>query len=263
MDLNLIKDALVELGVTPPPVFFYETTDSTNERAREYARLHPESKSPALFIAEKQTAGRGRRGRRFFSEAGVGIYMTLLLYPKEQGALIGRITARSAVALSEAISSLAPVRPSIKWVNDLYLGGKKIAGILAEGESLPDGSFGHLALGMGINVYKTPLPEEISDIATSIEAVCQEKIQREALIARIIKNLLFPDLTEGELLEKYRSLSLVRGKEITVIPYGADSYGATAVEILDDYSLLVRREGGELIRLSSGEVSTRVKEKDN
>ena len=258
MNLNLIKEALWELGVTPPPIFLYDKTDSTNERAREYARLHPENKAPALFIAEEQTAGRGRRGRRFFSEKGVGIYMSALLFPDERGAELGRITARSAVALSEAISSLAPVSPGIKWVNDLYLNGKKIAGILAEGETSPDGEAAYLVLGMGINVYKTPLPEEISDIATSIEAECKAKISREALIARIIKNLLFSALSEKELLEKYRSLSLVIGKQIAVLPYGIDSYPATAIKILDDYSLLVRREDGGYEKLSSGEVSTKI-----
>lgn len=257
MDTLKITEFLGKSGIASPKIFYYRVTDSTNTRAAEYARANPENRTPAVFIADAQSAGRGRRGRSFFSEAGVGVYLSILLYPTERGADATRATARAAVALSEAVSALSPISPSIKWVNDLYAGGKKLAGILAEGEMAEDGKISRLVLGMGINVYKTTFPKEISKTATSIEAECGERISREMLVAEIIKNLLSPSLTEEEILRKYRERSFIVGREITVLK-ATESYEARAVEILDDYSLLIEKPDGSREKLFTGEVSTRV-----
>ena len=226
---KLLTEALRELGDKAPRIFLYEKTDSTNTRAREYAREHPENKSPVIFIAESQSAGRGRRGRSFVSEGGVGIYMSLLLYPEKRGADATKITAEAAVALADAIKELSSLRPRIKWVNDIYAGGKKLAGILTEAV--------------------------MSSIATSIEEECNERISRELLVFKAVKNLLSDGINESEILRKYRESSLLIGEEITVLPLSGEPYFARALEILDDYSLSVEREDGKKERLFTGEVS--------
>ena len=257
VNIALLKELLGSAGESPE-IFYYEKTDSTNTRAREYARENRDNRKPKLFIAEEQTAGRGRRGRSFFSEGGVGIYMTLLLYPDERGRDAARLTARAAVALTDALYRLTSLKPQIKWVNDVYVGEKKLSGILAEGEMSSDGNLGFVILGMGINVYKTAFPDEISTIATSIENECGERISREELSAEIIKNLLCSPKSEKEILEKYRERNLVLGREITVLPIGKEPYTATAVDVLDDYSLLVKTDSGESISVFSGEVSVKL-----
>ena len=95
MNITQLSELLLNAGLSPE-IFYYEKTDSTNTRAREYAKEFRNNREPKLFIAEEQTAGRGRRGRSFFSEGGVGIYMTLLLYPDERGRDAARLTARAA-----------------------------------------------------------------------------------------------------------------------------------------------------------------------
>lgn len=255
MDHLAIRDILARHFSTVPEIFYYECTDSTNTRAREYARANREGREPKIFIAEEQSAGRGRRGRSFHSAEGAGIYLTLLLYPDERGRDATRLTARAAVALLDALLSLTSLSPRIKWVNDIYSGDKKLAGILAEGEMDSDGNPSFIILGMGINVYKIALPEDISHIATSIEAESGERISREMLCAEIIKNVMLPSYSEEKILEKYRERNLVIGREITVLPIGSEPYNATAVNILEDYSLLVEKSDGDRRAIFSGEVS--------
>lgn len=257
MNITQLSELLLNAGLSPE-IFYYEKTDSTNTRAREYAKEFRNNREPKLFIAEEQTAGRGRRGRSFFSEGGVGIYMTLLLYPDERGRDAARLTARAAVALTDALCKLTSLSPKIKWVNDVYVKSKKLSGILAEGEMSSDGKAGFVILGMGINVYKTAFPDDISSIATSIEDECGERISREALCCEIIKNLLAEPESEEEILKKYREKSLVIGREITVLPIGKEPYPARAVDILNDYSLLVKTDSGESISVFSGEVSVKL-----
>jgi len=254
LDILKAAEILSKAGLSPE-IFYYESTDSTNTRAREYAKEHRGNREAKIFIAEEQSAGRGRRGRRFFSAAGAGIYMTLLLYPDGRGKDATLLTARAAVALTDALAELTSLSPMIKWVNDIYSGTRKLAGILAEGEMSSDGNAAYIILGMGINVYKTELPEDISSIATSIEAECGERISREELCAEIIKNLLKEKWDEKKALAKYRERSLVLGKEITVLPIGGESYPAVATDLLDDYSLLVKKADGTELSVYSGEVS--------
>ncbi len=259
LDEIKIRARLKALGVTAPKIITYSLTDSTNTRAREFAKSHQENKTPTVFIADGQTNGRGRRGRSFFSEQGAGIYISFLIYPEARGADATRVTAHAAVALAEAVSAITPLQPKIKWVNDIYAGEKKLAGILAESEMSEDGNVAFLVVGMGINVYKTPLPAEISATATSVEAECSERVSRESLCAEIIKRFLLSSMPEEHILARYRALSLVTGKEITVTRISGESYTAKAAEILDDYSLLIKRPDGSSERIFTGEVSTRIK----
>jgi BirA family biotin operon repressor/biotin-[acetyl-CoA-carboxylase] ligase len=247
-----IEEKLAELSITSPKIFFYDETDSTNTRAIEHAKA-AQSKENAVFIANCQSAGRGRRGRDFVSNKGAGIYISLLTFPKENGAEATHATARAAVCTARAIEALCPCNIQIKWVNDLYLGGKKLAGILTEGEMTSDGRVAYQVVGIGINVYKSAISDEISSIATSLEEENGLTPDRSALVAQIIKEFMCAD---GNCYHEYKSRSLVIGKKVTVLKLN-ESYEATALDINEDFSLLVDRDG-KAERLFTGEISLKI-----
>ncbi len=259
LDFELLKNRL-SAYVPKERIFTYPLTDSTNTRALEYARAGGES--PAVFIAEEQTGGRGRRGRSFVSNPEAGIYITLLYTPKCSDDT-ERITARAAVALRRAIWRVCGVAAGIKWVNDLYAKGpletdKKLSGILAEAATSEEGKIDRIAVGMGINVYKNAISDEISDIATSLEEVSGKRFSREDIILALTKEF-YLDRREEDILREYRAASLTLNRAVTVYPHGDEPYDATVTEILDDYSLLVKTDDGETKRVFSGEVRTRLK----
>ena len=247
-----IENQLHKLGIQPPKIVFFEETDSTNTRAREYAK-EAGDKQNVIFIANSQSAGRGRRGRSFVSEKGAGIYMSILTYPSESGADATQTTARAAVNLARAIESVCPCEIKIKWVNDLFLGGKKLAGILTEGEMDSNGKIAYQVVGMGINVYKNAVSGEISTIATSIEEQTGHGIDRSKLSAAIIKEFLDSD---DNPIEEYRTRSCITGENVTVVKL-TESYVAKVIGIDDDYALLIERDG-KVERLFTGEVSLRI-----
>lgn len=247
-----IIDELNKLGVPPIEIHFYECTDSTNTRAKEWAKYSAE-KRPAVFIANEQSAGRGRRGRSFVSEKGAGIYISILTYPEESGADATATTARAAVTLAKATESLSDCDIKIKWVNDLYLGGKKLAGILTEGEMDKNGKIAYQVVGMGINVYKNAISDEISDIATSIEDETGRVIDRSKLAAAIIKYHLYYN---GDFYTEYKSRSFIIGKRVTVMKL-SESYEAKVVDIDSDFSLIIERDGKQE-RLFTGEISIKI-----
>ena len=248
-----IIEELKKLGVNPPKIIYYELTDSTNPRAKEYAKENPDNKEPVVFIANAQSAGRGRRGRSFISNEGAGIYMSILSYPDKKGADATTVTAKTAVAMTKAVESLCDCDIQIKWVNDLYLGGKKLAGILVEGEMNNEGEIAHQVVGMGINVYKNAISDEICDIATSIESETGKGIDRSKLAAAIIKYHL--NYT-GDFYTEYKSRSFIIGKKVTVMKL-SKSYEAEVVDIDRDFSLIIDC-AGKTERLFTGEISLKV-----
>ena len=248
-----IIEELKKIGVQPPKIIYYDLTDSTNTRAKEYAKENPENKEPVVFIANAQSAGRGRRGRSFVSNAGAGIYVSILTYPDEQAEDSTAVTAKAAVALAKSVESLSKCETKIKWVNDLYLGGKKLAGILVEGETKENGKIAYQVVGMGINVYKNAISDEISEIATSIEGELNRVPDRCALAAEIVKNFLFAD---SHYYEEYIARSFVIGKEVTVIKL-TESYSAKVIDINTDFSLTIKHSG-KTERLFSGEISLKI-----
>ena len=259
LDFDLLKKSLSGL-FSEDKIFLYELTDSTNTRALEYGRAG--GMTPAVFIAEEQTGGRGRRGRSFVSNPDAGIFITFLLSPQKVGGTEGA-TAFAAVSAREAIIDSAKVCTEIKWVNDLYAKtpsneNKKLAGILAE-SVIENSKVSKIAIGMGINVYKNAISEEISDIATSIEEASGKRINREDLILSLSANML-KEKSPEKILGEYRKNSFTVGKTVEVRPHDAPPYEAFAEEILEDYSLLIRKDDGERQRIFSGEVSIKSKE---
>ena len=138
-------------------------------------------------------------------------------------------------------------------MNDIYLGGKKLAGILTEGEMQSDGKIAYQVVGMGINVYKNAISNEISGIATSLESELNQAPDRSTLAARIIKESLYQS---GEYYEEYKSRSFIIGKKVTVIKL-TESYEAKVVDIDRDFSLIIERDGKQE-RLFTGEISLKI-----
>ena len=248
-----IEEEIQNIGVPSPKIIYYEQTDSTNTRAKEFAESNPENREPIIFIANSQTAGRGRLGRSFVSNSGAGIYISILTYPNERGADATAITARAAVALAKAVESLCKCEIKIKWVNDLFLGGKKLAGILTEGKMEKDGKIAYQVVGMGINVYKKAISDEINGIATSIEGETNCAPDRSKLAATIIKEFL----TDGEdYYAEYKARSFIIGKKVTVIKL-TEQYEAKVIDINEDFSLTIERDG-ESEKLFTGEISLKI-----
>lgn len=242
-----IKDALnPEMGL-----MLYESIDSTNTEARRYALSG--GKTPCAFLAETQTAGRGRVGRSFYSPKDTGIYLSLLLEsPKELFDTV-MLTTASAVAIRRAILSVTGIATGIKWVNDLYYKGKKISGILAE--SLTVGDRRYVIIGVGINLNTESFPEELRDKAGSLGAVGV----RNALAAECIKRLfqVASDPMNEEIIKEYREGSVVLGEAVVYTENGVSRSGV-ASHIDDRGRLLVIHPDGSEKLLSSGEISLRV-----
>jgi BirA family biotin operon repressor/biotin-[acetyl-CoA-carboxylase] ligase len=169
------------------------------------------------------------------------------------------ITAYAAVCVCRAIEELAPVKAQIKWVNDVYLNGKKTAGILTEGEFLPAScEFSYVAVGIGVNLYSLPFPTELSAIATDVESQSGVKIHPCDLIYKIIMMLRNFESERDSFIEEYRRRSTLIGKTVTV-ELLSGSYSATVLGIDDEARLIIETTDG-ITHLATGEVSVRAAE---
>ncbi len=236
----------------------FDELPSTNTYLKEVAKKGFLKNSVA--IAKSQTKGKGRQDRRFFSPKDTGIYMSILSKPSLPASKSVLITAAAAVAVSEAIEAICNKSPKIKWVNDLILENKKICGILCEGVINTENSmFDYTVLGIGINLYKPEnnFDEEIKDIAGYIT---QTHIQglKNRLISEIINRYFYytSNLENKEFLEKYKKLSCVLGKEITVMKENPQK--ALALDIDDNCRLRVKYPCGKTELLYSGEISIKL-----
>jgi len=233
----------------------YDVTDSTNTRAKEYVLAG--EREAAVFVANTQTAGRGRMGRSFFSPKDTGIYLSLLI-PVE-GPLAGAVslTSGAAVAVARAIAAVTGIEVAIKWVNDLYYRGRKVCGILAESFVWEDVRY--VILGVGVNLDTEDFPEELRERAGSL--LKKNEGDRLSLTVSMIEHL-YEMMTESgseRWIEEYRSRSMVLGQPI-VYWIGGETRHGQAVAIEEDGALVVLRENGERERLSSGEITLRVTE---
>lgn len=211
-----------------------------------------------VVIADEQTGGRGRMGRAFYSPAGSGIYLSLLLRPvNADPRQTVTLTAAAAVALCQAVETVSENGPQIKWVNDIFLNGRKISGILSEAAfGLESGVPEYVVVGVGINAY-TPeggFPPELAEIAG---ALWERPVPggKNRLAAEFLNHFwkFYAACDSGVFLEDYRRRSLVVGKDITVVAGGVET-PAHALGIDDNCRLLVRYESGETAALSYGEV---------
>ena len=242
------------------PSYRIEGVDAIDSTNSELKRRNLKTKT--LLFANTQSGGRGRLGRSFFSPRG-GLYFSLAL-PLQlniDSALL--ITSVAAVAVSEALSEIAGIETSIKWVNDLYMGDKKLCGILTEGIiSMETKTLATAIIGIGINLH-LPIDRFPSDLQTIVASAFDSErplpIDPHLLVCRIAADIekrieAFPDRS---FLEIYRKRSNLIGKAVRV-HQGSCSYQAQVLGIDDDAHLLIVDETGKTHSLSSGEVSIRL-----
>lgn len=230
--------------------------DSTNNRAKALAAEG--APHGTLVCGRTQTGGRGRFGRKFHSPEGSGIYISFVLRPKLPVDRAVMITSMTAVAVARAIERLADVEVQIKWVNDLYIDGKKVCGILCEaGVDFESGQLEYAVVGIGVNTARMEFPAELANIATSVGNACGRDISKNELIAEICKCMeeLYAQLEDGSFMAENRARSNVIGRNIAVIR-GNERFSARAVDIDDQGSLVVETDKGTQI-VRSGEISIR------
>ncbi len=254
------------LGDMPVAVYLYDTVDSTNTEAKRYA---DRDCGPALYIARTQTAGRGRLGRSFHSPADTGLYLTLSFPASRPLDESVRITALAAVAAAVAVETHTAVSPGIKWVNDLYLGGGKLAGILTESVIRPDGA-ARLIVGLGMNLTTTAFPEDLRAPAASLfapsEAHCATPALIGALAGAFARHLLalesgrVSEVLPGDTdcLAYYRRHLCYIGERV-ICTRGDISFEGIVLGVNHDFDLQVQTEAG-LMELHTGEISIRRRE---
>lgn len=235
-------------------VYAYDTLSSTNDEARRLAASGKIS-LPALVISDRQTSGRGRMGRSFFSPSGTGIYMSLLFRAGESLDGTVRITTAAAVAAAMAIEKLLNIEVSIKWVNDVYVGDKKVCGILCESFASESGER-FAVVGIGINLFSQEFPEELRGIAASLDAKGITREEMAACVADILCGF-YENISDGAIMDYYRAHSCVLDKTVSFTESGVDRIGK-AISIEDSGALVVELEGGERRTLLSGEITLRV-----
>lgn len=262
--------------------------DSTNNVLKQYAA--DGERRDMVLLAEQQSAGRGRRGRSFFSPEGTGLYMSLLLHPDAAPQEAAMLTTLTAAAAARAVEKVSGGETEIKWVNDVRMRGKKISGILTEGStSMEEGKLEYVVVGIGINIYEPEggFPEEVRDVAGAVFAshVPKENL-RNCLAAEFLKNFMeyYRNFPARDYLEEYRKRSFVIGKRVRIISPGrepeqrkgpgAEDAGCNAeanarasarasalvLGIDDDCHLKVQYDDGRVEYLSSGEISIRPEE---
>lgn len=211
-----------------------------------------------VLIAERQENGKGRMGRRFHSPKGTGLYMSILLRPQFSAEQSLGITTAAAVAVAGAIDQLTGQRSQIKWVNDVYLHGKKVCGILTEAAlDFENGNLNYAVLGMGVNLQEPPggFPAELKDVAGAIFA--ETPPQAHAKLAAEILNRFFAFYRAMPLrnyMREYRERSLLTGLEIS-FQQGDRTWEGVVEGIDDDARLLVRLPDRTVKALGAGEVS--------
>lgn len=231
-------------------IFSYKTIDSTNEEGK---RLINETQGPFLVVSEEQTKGKGRLGRPFYSPSQTGIYMSLVYPFQEDVEMALRLTTLTSVAVSKAIEKLTGITVGIKWVNDVYLQGKKIAGILTEGiTSLESGRIETVIIGIGINIRTEEFPEEIRGTAASINI---KNLIRNQLIAEIVNEFYRLLEDPSQYIDYYRDHHILQGKEVYYLYRGEKNYGK--VLGVTDMGELILEQKGKKITISSGEVTIR------
>ena len=252
-------------ALLPPDSLFagkiqvFSSVDSTNTRLKALAADGaPEG---TVVLAEGQSAGRGTRGRCFYSPAGQGLYLSVLLRPRVELEQLLTLTGWAAVALGEGIQAACGARADIKWLNDLYLNGRKLCGILTElsllGES---GEPDYVVLGAGVNLTQNRADfaaQGLGDIATSLalEGFAPERHHLAACVLSALEEMVRPFPRQApQWLARYRSHCLTPGRRVA-FQDGPEQHTGTAVAVDDRFSLVIRGDDGTMRTLSSGTVT--------
>lgn len=261
-DTNLLSVEGIRLHLANPEVCvkIYKEVNSTNQAAKEEA-IAGQASHGSFVVGLRQTAGRGRRGRSFFSPKDSGMYLSIILQP--QGTLQESLllTTAAATAVYKAVEKVCGISLDIKWVNDLFYGGKKVCGILTEAiTDFESGNIEYAIVGIGLNLYQSAdgFPKELQDVAGALYPTAEEaqSMDRNRLAAEIV-NCLLEETADLKLSPEYVNRNMIPGNEIQITD-GVSSRRAYALEIAGDGRLRVREEDGSEKMLSYGEVSVSV-----
>ena len=247
-----------------PHVVLFDEIDSTNTECKRRIQEIPYGEDifshipeGTVFLSDYQTAGRGRMGKAFLSPKGSGLYFSILTKPRGENKNPLVLTCHAAVAVKRAVQELFGIKLSIKWVNDLFYKGKKLVGILAEGQLSDSSSLAYCIMGIGINLLlpESGFPEELSNIAGALFDYHEEKkenINRNQFLASILFHY-FSLLDQDKVEEEYRTENILLTKDILFTENHQDFLGRVE-GILEDGALSVRCRDGSTKIVSSGEV---------
>ncbi|MDD5722229.1 MAG: biotin--[acetyl-CoA-carboxylase] ligase [Syntrophales bacterium] len=255
---NEVKEGLKTSVFGKSRIFHFSDTDSTNLQAEHLANEGaPEG---TVVVAEWQTRGRGRRGRSWFSPTGEGICASFILRPQISPNEAPKLTLMASVAVAEAILACAPVNASIKWPNDVLIGGRKVAGILTEMKAEMDRVY-HVVIGVGINVNTTreSLPSDIRDKATSLFIETGRFFSRAVILRTCLElleeyNKTFKTHGFDPIMKRWKQLTKMIGTKISVDVIDT-TYTGIFQDINEDGFLIMRDQEGMLRRIISGDVS--------
>ena len=241
----------------PCRVFKFNTVDSTNSEAKRILEKQP-FLCPIAVVADGQTGGRGRQGKSFYSPDGTGIYMSVAFAVKNNQD-ITFFTAAVSVAVAEAIESYSDKKTAVKWVNDIYIDGFKVCGILCESVfiNVGDESKRYIIAGVGVNLSTENFPKDLQKTAASVGKISCSK---NKLIAKIADNIfeVFENPDTDVIFKKYREKSYVIGKNISYLENNVWHIGY-AKDIDRSGGLIVETPDGKTVVLSGGEITLRVK----
>ena len=240
-------------------LYWYDTIDSTNTRAKELAR----EGAPAgtVLVAGNQTGGRGRLGRSFSSPAGMGVYLSVILRPNCKAEQLMHLTCAVAVAACTAVEKASGVIPSVKWINDLVCGKEKLGGILTEMSVSNNSIVEWAVVGIGINCCqnKDDFPPEIREMATSLFLQTGKPCSPALLAAQLTQALYDINKTISQkeyIMNLYKQRCITLGQKILVVRGDESAYGE-ALDLDENGGLLVRFADGSEKFVNSGEVSIR------
>ncbi len=237
----------------PWQIHRYEVVTSTNDVAAQLAEQGADE--GCVVVAEAQSAGRGRHGRAWLSPAGAGLYVSAVLRPRAD--VVPLVTIAAGVGIAEGIKAATGLDPTLKWPNDVFVGGRKLAGILAEAGSSATG-VPHVVVGFGINVLPAAFPPEVASRATSLEGELGRPIDSHLLLGACLDGLAirYADLRSARAASvadawRARAATMLRRQ---VEWHLGDTFARGVAESIDDTgALLVRTEAG-VVRVISGNV---------
>lgn len=239
-------------------IIYQQTMDSTNTQAK---RLGEEGAlNGTVVVTERQTAGKGRRGKTWISPPG-NIYFTFLLRPEVVVDRASIITLVSALALAKAIDAVTDLDTQIKWPNDVIANGKKLCGILTESSTDLE-YINYVVVGIGVNCNQTEFPEEIQDIASSIRNETGAEVDRAEILGTFLDYFekyyeIFLETEDmSQLAEEYNAILVNRGKEVRILEKDREKI-MRAIAIDDRGGLVVEDRQGRQETIISGEVSVR------
>lgn len=237
---------------------YYEEIDSTNTRAKEWAKEGAQAGS--MVLAEMQNSGKGRLGRLWVSPSGVGIWMSIILRPDVMPVNVPQVTLVAGLSMCKAIRQVTGLEAQIKWPNDIVVASKKVCGILTEMSATME-KVNYVVVGVGVNVNTTEFDESIP-YASSLAREGQKQYEREEIIkafAEIFEEdckLFEEDKSLKNILKEYKDYCITLNKEVRISNNQVD-YIAYVEDISEDGSLIIKKQDGTYEKVFAGEVSVR------